>query len=1146
MSNPQTRFLLRFDRIWAQARRVQLIQALCWGLLAVLAGWGILAAADYALELSHTVRVIGLSMVAVASAALAIGLVVASLRRWRRGATAATIEEVFPQLGQRIRTTVQYGEMSSDEIQHEGVATTLVSALEDDTVKLAQPLPLDAVIPWKSLAFASLLAAVLGVGLAGASMLDWQWSTAARRTFLAEEPYTEISVEPGSCSVREGESLLVRVAVSGRIGDHISFFTRKAESEATNWDEQRYSLEDAEQRSDRETTFQIPLDRLKQAKQYRVAAGSTQTEVYRVDVLYPLKVVQIQTTVQPPEYTGIGELVIEGGNIAALEGSQAKIEIELDRVPKSGTLELSDMTVQRGVPAAEPERVPLVIEGKKLVAKLTITRDQTFSIVAEAEDGMVLPDNKQRIRARKDEPPHVWFESPSEALEVHTLAEILMRIRASDDFGLLRAGVVFEVNNEEEYPLLNEDFAAVADAAAEVEKTGKLSPKTRATLEKVLPLEHFELTQQDSIMYYAFAEDIRPNNPQRSETDLRFIDIRPFRRTYRALPSADGTPMGNQGPQLKTLEELISRQRYALNRTIQTERKFKHSQQADLSGIDSIIKFEGELAKSTRELAEGLLARGIDETELLFQAETAMLAATDSLSAGSYDTATLQMRDALKNLIEGRNRLQILIMKNKDRQQLAQLRAFDRTQQQKLRRPKSDDEEAREIAKRLEELADKEDMLYQSVAARVGGGLKEPGSDQSSDSGEKPESTNPDSPESKQRKTQQEMEDEQQDVAAAAREVEKALVKLQKATDLAKERIGTASKNAEDAASALARNANDDAQKSIHEAGGQFRELAEQVRALLADEQAEQIAAAQQMAAELARKQDEFVDKLANSDEGGGKGKPKKPDEEEKTGTGEDEEGKKRREEERKQGLGAAAEEIAEKAKTLADVLGTAGKSDKPEDQAGAEKIKALSEGLDLTATVERLQKLKGQVGNGEMEDAKANAGDGAERMESAAEQLASLHRVIVAPQIDELAKVEEEITVLSEELDQLDTETKVTSWHNDANDLLDDLEHIGVDEKLRKDFEEEMRGSGPTAKKDSKWLLTDGIYRAPAGYRQYLTRLQSAVQGRMQELMLGELANSGDEPIPPQYQDFVDKYFKVLSKRADDVKPTPEPKKTK
>jgi len=68
-----------------------------------------------------------------------------------------------------------------------------------------------------------------------------------------------------------------------------------------------------------------------------------------------------------------------------------------------------------------------------------------------------------------------------------------MRIRTSDDFGLSRAGIMFEVNNEEQYPLLSKDFE---DAAEELRTTGQLLPQTRATLEKVLPLEHFQLSQK--------------------------------------------------------------------------------------------------------------------------------------------------------------------------------------------------------------------------------------------------------------------------------------------------------------------------------------------------------------------------------------------------------------------------------------------------------------------------------------------------------------------------------------------------------------------------------------------------------------------------------------------------------------------------
>src|SRR5437867_10879379 len=121
-----------------------------------------------------------------------------------------------------------------------------------------------------------------------------------------------------------------------------------------------------------------------------------------------------------------------------------------------------------------------------------------------------------------------------------------------------------------------QDFPAGQAAEKELKATGKLSPQTRATLEKVLPLEHFKLNQQDSVMYYAFAEDNRPGAAQRTESELRFIDIRPFRRLYRIVDNGNGMPM-EQGPQLKSLEELIARQRYALNRTIQLARQFKRT-----------------------------------------------------------------------------------------------------------------------------------------------------------------------------------------------------------------------------------------------------------------------------------------------------------------------------------------------------------------------------------------------------------------------------------------------------------------------------------------------------------------------------------------------------------------------------------------
>jgi hypothetical protein len=91
---------------------VQLSQALYWAVLTLLAGIALLAAADYWLELPLALRLAAMAAIAVGSVAVAIGLGVQSVRRWQRQATAATIEKVFPQLGQRIRPPFSLGRSS--------------------------------------------------------------------------------------------------------------------------------------------------------------------------------------------------------------------------------------------------------------------------------------------------------------------------------------------------------------------------------------------------------------------------------------------------------------------------------------------------------------------------------------------------------------------------------------------------------------------------------------------------------------------------------------------------------------------------------------------------------------------------------------------------------------------------------------------------------------------------------------------------------------------------------------------------------------------------------------------------------------------------------------------------------------------------
>ena len=730
-------FLNRFQSVWSRKRRTQLWQVLASSLLLAVAGFGLIAMADYAWELNRSIRATLLISVAVGVVAYFVRSLWQTLTHTGRPATASEIEQAFPELGQAVRTTVQFGEMPAEEYKNDGVASSLVAAMAAQTHQRALPLTIEDVIPVKRLWLLAGIAVGFATLLFGASSLDWEWRSAAQRAALADTSYRDLEVQPGHLTIDEGAGTQIEIDLIGRTNRKVVLMTRLADEANAEWTER--TLEELKPSNTEQSSkgtasrpraeFIAKLDRIVKPVEYRVVAGELASATYLIDVRRPLAIEALKIDLTPPAYTGQEKTTFLDGNLSALEGTVAVFDVTFDKPVKSASIVLAPRRTpiddeDKNLPIELPlrERTAESSSGGSSAAalntfttSLALVEDRNYTIVAEARDGTKLAETKYRIRVRQDQPPQVSFESPGDSIEVHSLAELLMRIRVRDDYGLSQAGVVFQVNNEQTVPLIAEEFATVVAAANEFTATGKVSPTTQTALEKALPLELFELTQKDSVMYFGYAEDNRPDNPQRTETDMRFIDIRPFKRSYKMI---DPDPMPSMGGgSLKTLEELITQQRFGLNRTMQIEKRAAAGRNPDASTLDQLMKFETDLAQNVRESAEGLLARGFDSVDLFFQAETAMLAAVDSMSVGKWENATLQMKDALKFLIEQRDLAALFILKNPDAAQLAAMRAYDRLQAQKLRRPKTDKEEARELIQRLEALIAEESSVAESLDA---------------------------------------------------------------------------------------------------------------------------------------------------------------------------------------------------------------------------------------------------------------------------------------------------------------------------------------------------------------------------------------------------------------------------------------------
>lgn len=1164
-------FLQRFDSVWSKMRRTQIGQGICWGLLIALAGFTALAAVDYWFEVARNDRAVGLGAVAVVSLALAMAWIIRAVRRWSRPRAAEEIEQRFPELGQAVRTSVQFGARSSEALQADGIQPSLVSALANDTQQRAAPLQLDSIVPVGRLRLAAGLAAGVSIVLLASVAVNWEWRVATLRALLGEQAYTELTVSPGNLTVLEGETVALAIGITGRTNRTVIVATRPAGSDGA-WVERELSAEDAVSSELRLVKYETKFTSIVDPLEYRVTAGPAQSELFQIDVRHPLAIESIRADITPPEYTGVEPSTVEEGNLNVIDGSKVSLHITLDRQPATAKVILTERGTNLGPgETSKVEEIPLTIDGTTLSTTLELHKDQTYSIVAAAADGMKLPENKFRIRVRYDQAPEVWFEEPDEALEVHSIAEVLLRVRARDDFGLSRAAIVFEVNNEEEYTLLAKDYAEISAALA---AEGQPSQQTRDALQRLLPLELFNLEEKDSVTYFAFAEDNFPGGTHHSETDLRFIDIRPFRRIYR-LPDPDAQGGNGNFPQVRSLQELIARQRFNLNRTIRIDRKAETGGEPTLVEVDRIATFEDDLSKSTHELAEFLDEEEFDGSDLLFQAETVMLAAVDSLNVGKYDISSQQQKEALRLLIEGRDTIERFLRSSANAGQRNALRAFDRTQIQKLRRPKrdkEDEEDPEKLVERIRRLADEQDFVYKTMTDMTGGlsnngqvaAMQNPkgqsgnpltnGGQQGGTGDEKTDTEDGDGKQGDEGDVQQEegmegddpgemsaeeLEQRQQDIAVETRDIESILNRMRNMSELARERGSAAADSADEVSGAFSRGDTEAAEETARQTGEMLRQLAVNVEGVTATEASQKIAMSRDLAGMIAALERRLANEADPDPPGTGLGAGAKPDEEtpmDQSGGGANEKSE-QLEEERLAGLARRGERLAETGKTMKDILDSAIETNSPGDQEAVRQVDELLGEGDVEETIERMAEIAKMLAGRRVKDAKVEGEDIADRLDVLARQLDQVYRSIVTPRVEQLMQLEARAVQAEEKLQKLETNEQISTWHREALEMLEELDKAKAGGGTLDELYEAMQAEGWSKMSDqTRWgwkIGENGYHVSPNAYGRAMRTIIEELQQQMQELILTDLVADDNEATPPQYKHLVDRYIEVLSSDA-------------
>ncbi|MBM3749229.1 MAG: hypothetical protein FJW34_26000, partial [Acidobacteria bacterium] len=540
---------------------------------------------------------------AVALAA-GFGLIVPVLMITRARAARAA-EKRFPEFEQRLLTVA---ERSARE--PENPFLELLAADAQPVAEAAQPA--SVVTGRRMAAFASLAAAALGVLLwlivAGPGYLGYGaallWAGPSR---VQVQPYYEIRVTPGNRTLRRGAGQIITAQLVGFQAQRVRLLARYRN--AAKWEEALMQPQAAG------SAYEFLFAGLPETVDYYVEAGVLRTSTFTLQVIDLPAVKRIRVTYRFPAWTGLPETVEDpGGDLRAVEGTQAEIAVQTDRPLATGTVVLDDGT-----------HIPLQGgAGNLTAARLTMLKDGLYHLAARERDETVRLTEDYFIDVQKESAPAVRLMRPGRDARVSPIEEVTLVAAAEDDFGLQELTLHYAVNGgpEEKIPV------PVATGQRQAEGSA------------VLYLEDFELVPGDLVSVYATARDARTS----ARTDMFFLEAQPFEREYSQSQQMGGGGGGEAGAS----QNRISQRQKEIIAATWNQLRGKSERATAAENAKFLADMQSKLRDQARSLATRVVRRELAGTNQEFQSFSEnMTRAAEAMGEAAEKLKTAAWREAL-------------------------------------------------------------------------------------------------------------------------------------------------------------------------------------------------------------------------------------------------------------------------------------------------------------------------------------------------------------------------------------------------------------------------------------------------------------------------------------------------------------------
>ena len=551
---------------------------------------------------------------------LAIPLWHWSQRWWTRRAEAA-----FPQFEQRLLTFNERDRDGERDRERDG-HDPFLELLAADTLRVARTADVKEAVPDAVLVTSLAVGAVSFVALvwlvsAGPGYLGY--GAAALWTGPPAAPFYSLHVNPGNATVRRHADQLVTAEIPGLPNRPLRIHVHYAS--APKWEQTTMQQRPAS------AGFQFLFAGLPEDVEYYIESGSVQTPHFRLRVADIPSVKQIRVTYHHPDWMHIGDAVEEhGGDLRAVEGTEAQLEVVTDRPLVNGLLSLDDgrqiALTEAGAGNVYRGAIAIEKDGSYHVATRETVREQRLS-----EDYF--------IQATAVKPPQVAVVRPDRDYRASPIEEITLAATADDPFGLSEFALHYSVNGG-------------PDQVVNLMKPPEAGTATKLSGSAMLSLETLKLLPGDVIGFYAAAKDARSE----SHSDISFIQIDPYEREFSQSQQMGG---GNGGGAADDQAQIAEREKEIIAATwkqagMKTAAARQAAEQAKfLSDVQTTLRNQATALAGRLEMRDLQLANehfGSFQQDMQ-AAAAAMQPAAKKLDQQQWSAAVLDEQKALQYLL---------------------------------------------------------------------------------------------------------------------------------------------------------------------------------------------------------------------------------------------------------------------------------------------------------------------------------------------------------------------------------------------------------------------------------------------------------------------------------------------------------------